>query len=101
MVRRRLYSITDVASVAEPLVHSFFTPVSLLSLFPASLLQLPHLINFQKLDLKFNAKFDLQKHGYELQRLDLVTTTEAKEEAYATMIMGYQKDLEERGEKQV
>ena len=46
-----------------PFVHSFVTPASLLSPFPASLLQLPHLTNFQKLDLKFNAKFDLQKHG--------------------------------------
>ena len=46
-----------------PFVHSFVTPASLLSPFPASLLQLPHLTNFQKLDLKFNTKFDLQKNG--------------------------------------
>ena len=46
-----------------PFVHSFVTPASLLYPFPASLLQLPHLTNFQKLDLKFNAKFDLQKNG--------------------------------------
>ena len=45
---------------------------SLLSPFPASLLQLPHLTNFKKLDLEFNAKFDLEKRGYELQKLDLV-----------------------------
>ena len=64
-----------------PFVHSFVTPASLLSPFPESLLQLPHLTNFQKLDLKFNAKFDLEKHGYELQKLDLLTTTHANEEA--------------------
>ena len=77
-----------------PFVHSFVTPASLISPFPASLLQPPHLTNFQKLDLKFNAKFDLQKLGYELQKLDLVTATQANEEAYATTIIGYQKDLD-------
>ena len=58
-------------------------------------MQLLHLTNF---NLKFNAKFDLQKHGYELLKLDLVTTTQANKEAYATMIMGYQKDLDAAAE---
>ena len=52
--------------------HTCFSPLSF------SCVSLAAAAPFQKLDLKFNAKFDLQKHGYELQKLYLVTATQAK-----------------------